>query len=116
MVFLGLLVVVLYLLWLGTDGTSTDSASGSDSALYPRDTGVVVIDRYPWYMPWRRRHRRRPRPPWSPGPHPRPQRPTVLPTSSLIVPKPKGGDRDEHGCLGSAGYSWNDAKQSCERP
>jgi len=26
-----------------------------------------------------------------------------------------GNDRDEHGCLGSAGYSWCEAKQKCLR-
>jgi len=26
-----------------------------------------------------------------------------------------GGDKDEHGCIGSAGYSWCDAKQKCLR-
>jgi hypothetical protein len=27
-----------------------------------------------------------------------------------------GKDRDEHGCIGSAGYSWCEAKQKCFRP
>lgn len=26
-----------------------------------------------------------------------------------------GGDRDEHGCIGSAGYGWCEAKQKCLR-
>jgi hypothetical protein len=26
-----------------------------------------------------------------------------------------GGDRDEHGCIGSAGYSWCESKQKCLR-
>lgn len=26
-----------------------------------------------------------------------------------------GGDQDEHGCIGSAGYSWCEAKQKCLR-
>jgi len=26
-----------------------------------------------------------------------------------------GGDTDEHGCIGSAGYSWNETKQKCVR-
>ena len=26
-----------------------------------------------------------------------------------------GGDRDEHGCIGSAGYTWCEAKQKCLR-
>ena len=27
-----------------------------------------------------------------------------------------GSDRDEHGCIGSAGYSWCEVKQKCIRP
>ena len=27
-----------------------------------------------------------------------------------------GGDRDEHGCIGSAGYIWSAEKQQCIRP
>lgn len=27
-----------------------------------------------------------------------------------------GNDRDSHGCIGSAGYSWCEAKQKCLRP
>ena len=27
-----------------------------------------------------------------------------------------GGDRDTHGCIGSAGYSWCPKTQQCERP
>jgi hypothetical protein len=27
-----------------------------------------------------------------------------------------GGDRDKHGCLGSAGYSWCEKKHKCIRP
>ena len=27
-----------------------------------------------------------------------------------------GGDRDAHGCIGSAGYSWCEAKNKCARP
>jgi len=26
-----------------------------------------------------------------------------------------GGDRDEHGCIGSAGYTWCEEKQKCLR-
>jgi len=26
-----------------------------------------------------------------------------------------GGDRDEHGCIGSAGYTWNESLQKCVR-
>jgi hypothetical protein len=31
-------------------------------------------------------------------------------------PKPIGGDKDAHGCLVSAGYSWNAAQKACTRP
>jgi outer membrane lipoprotein-sorting protein len=31
-------------------------------------------------------------------------------------PQMVGNDRDEHGCIGSAGYSWCEAKQKCIRP
>ncbi|GAU05658.1 hypothetical protein BSLA_02f4103 [Burkholderia stabilis] len=27
-----------------------------------------------------------------------------------------GGDRDAHGCIGSAGYAWCEQTQQCERP
>ena len=29
--------------------------------------------------------------------------------------KPIGGERDEHGCLGPAGYTWCESKQKCLR-
>ncbi len=29
--------------------------------------------------------------------------------------KPIGGDKDEHGCLIAAGYSWCESKQKCLR-
>lgn len=29
--------------------------------------------------------------------------------------QPLGGDKDEHGCIGSAGYIWCEAKQKCLR-
>ncbi len=32
-----------------------------------------------------------------------------------LVANVVGGDRDEHGCIGSAGYSWCEAKQKCLR-
>ena len=39
-----------------------------------------------------------------------------VPTSSdQELPVVVGGDRDEHGCIGSAGYSWCEAKQKCLR-
>lgn len=31
-------------------------------------------------------------------------------------PRIVGGDRDVHGCIGSAGYSWWERSQQCERP
>lgn len=31
------------------------------------------------------------------------------------VQKVVGGDRDEHGCIGSAGYSWCEVKSKCLR-
>lgn len=44
---------------------------------------------------------------------------TLMTTAMLLLagcqPMP-GGDRDRHGCLGSAGYQWCPATQSCERP
>lgn len=30
-------------------------------------------------------------------------------------PEPIGGQRDEHGCLGPAGYSWNQSEEKCVR-
>ncbi|MDD2646951.1 MAG: hypothetical protein PHV78_03450 [Patescibacteria group bacterium] len=45
---------------------------------------------------------------------------TIL-TRYFAVPKQNdsvvvGGDRDAHGCIGSAGYSWCEVKQKCLRP
>jgi len=39
------------------------------------------------------------------------QNQTPTPTTIQVV----GGDRDIHGCIGSAGYSWCEAKQKCLR-
>ena len=36
-------------------------------------------------------------------------------TTSSAIPK-VGGDRDAHGCIGSAGYQWCEHSQRCERP
>lgn len=36
----------------------------------------------------------------------------------VVVPKERnkvGGDRDEHGCIGSAGYEWSEVLQDCIR-
>jgi hypothetical protein len=38
--------------------------------------------------------------------------PSVEPENPPLV----GGDRDEHGCIGSAGYVWDEARQDCVRP
>lgn len=32
------------------------------------------------------------------------------------APQQVGGDRDEHGCIASAGYSWCARTNQCERP
>ena len=39
---------------------------------------------------------------------------TVQPQASTSTPL-VGGDRDEHGCIGSAGYSWCETKAKCLR-
>lgn len=38
-----------------------------------------------------------------------------VPKEQENLPKVIGGDKDEHGCLGPAGYSWCEAKQKCLR-
>lgn len=47
----------------------------------------------------------------------------VFPTSAAqqpgaqeIAPAMVGADRDEHGCIGSAGYLWCDREAACVRP
>ena len=40
---------------------------------------------------------------------------TSLVFASGCVEKPIGGERDEHGCLGPAGYSWNETVGACVR-
>ncbi|AOK32521.1 hypothetical protein WS67_09365 [Burkholderia singularis] len=38
-------------------------------------------------------------------------------SSSTAPPVPMvGSDRDTHGCIGSAGYSWCEQTRQCERP
>lgn len=39
----------------------------------------------------------------------------MLTACSNTTPEQLGGDRDEHGCLPSAGYSWCERTQTCER-
>lgn len=35
----------------------------------------------------------------------------ALPASAQLI----GGDRDEHGCIGSAGYTWSEVRKDCIR-
>ncbi|KVG68249.1 hypothetical protein [Burkholderia pseudomultivorans] len=37
-------------------------------------------------------------------------------SSAQVAPPRAGGDRDAHGCIGSAGYAWCEATAQCERP
>lgn len=40
-----------------------------------------------------------------------------IPTDSpMSPPEIVGGDKDEHGCIPSAGYQWSEEKQMCVRP
>lgn len=45
-------------------------------------------------------------------------RPEKVPTPASNAPAAPvvGGDRDAHGCIGSAGYQWCARSQRCERP
>ena len=36
--------------------------------------------------------------------------------TAQATPPMVGGDRDAHGCIGSAGYAWCEQTQQCERP
>lgn len=40
----------------------------------------------------------------------------VTALSACTAAEPLGADRDAHGCIGSAGYSWCESTQRCERP
>jgi hypothetical protein len=42
-------------------------------------------------------------------------RKAAVPPQSQSQEQLLGGDRDEHGCIGSAGYSWCELKQKCLR-
>lgn len=46
----------------------------------------------------------------------RPQVNTSETETKTTEPELLGGDRDEHGCIGSAGYVWCEPKQKCLRP
>jgi hypothetical protein len=41
---------------------------------------------------------------------------TISPTASPSARQLVGNDKDAHGCIGSAGYSWCESKQKCLRP
>lgn len=45
-------------------------------------------------------------------------RPASTPARTDMTPAAPvvGGDRDAHGCIGSAGYQWCQRSQRCERP
>lgn len=40
---------------------------------------------------------------------------TLAATSAVAAPR-VGADRDAHGCIGSAGYSWCARERQCARP
>ncbi len=41
--------------------------------------------------------------------------PQIIEDEEIINEPLVGGDRDEHGCIGSAGYTWCETKQKCLR-
>lgn len=47
---------------------------------------------------------------------PKPQEPAPQPVTRPPLPGPVGGDRDAHGCLGAAGYTWCEKQNQCARP
>jgi len=38
--------------------------------------------------------------------------PAVIPEAELVI---SGGDRDEHGCIATAGYTWSKVREECIR-
>ena len=44
-----------------------------------------------------------------------PQEPVTPPVTPPPAEEPVGSDKDEHGCIGSAGYTWCEVKQKCVR-
>lgn len=54
-------------------------------------------------------------PPAAPSADPGPP-PTAPSADPAPTPARVGGDRDEHGCIGSAGYSWCARENRCVRP
>jgi hypothetical protein len=51
------------------------------------------------------------------GKQPNPQKPVIVKADTPKIEKPAmvGNDRDEHNCIGSAGYQWSVVKQECIR-
>ncbi|MEN5062082.1 hypothetical protein [Luteimonas sp. TWI1416] len=45
-----------------------------------------------------------------------PQAPAPAAPAPSAAPAVVGGDRDAHGCIGSAGYAWCPRSATCERP
>ncbi|UNK42158.1 peptidase [Luteimonas sp. S4-F44] len=45
-----------------------------------------------------------------------PQAPAPATPAPTTTPTAVGGDRDAHGCIGSAGYAWCARSAACERP
>ena len=45
-----------------------------------------------------------------------PQAPAPAAPAPTTAPTVVGGDRDAHGCIGSAGYTWCARSATCERP
>jgi len=41
---------------------------------------------------------------------------TAVDDAAPPAPRPIGGDRDAHGCLPAAGYSWCEREKQCVRP
>jgi len=44
------------------------------------------------------------------------QKTSVKQKNDEVEEKMVGNDRDKHGCIGSAGYVWNEEKNKCVRP
>lgn len=54
-------------------------------------------------------------PPKEPGPTDSAQSSSAVSAAQTSSAQLIGGDKDEHGCLGPAGYTWCEAKQKCLR-
>jgi hypothetical protein len=51
------------------------------------------------------------------GKQPKPEKPALVKADTPKIEKPQmvGNDRDEHNCIGSAGYQWSEVKKECIR-